>query len=73
MKKRMPPPKTDREAYERLLSPDFYGFRKTEIADLLGVRKQAITRWQEVPLQHVKKLSQATGIPWRYLRPSDFT
>ena len=61
---------TDEEAYARLLAS---GVTKTSIAKALGIRKQAITRWKTIPLRHVKKLSEATGIPKVFLRPSDFS
>ena len=64
------PPKTDEEAYQRLLA--LHGYSKTRIAKMLGISKQAITRWTVVPLKHVKALSDATGIPRADLRPSDY-
>jgi hypothetical protein len=73
--KRVPkikPPKNDREAYARLLSPDYYGYTKMEIAKKLEITKQAVTRWETVPLKYVTRLSEATGIPKADLRPSDF-
>ena len=71
-KPKFDPPKTDAEAYQRLLSKDYYGYTKMAIAAMLGISKQSITRWEEVPLRHVKRLSEATGIPKADLRPSDF-
>jgi ParB-like chromosome segregation protein Spo0J len=64
------PGKADREAYRRLLEE--HGYTKMSIAKILGISKQAITRWEEIPLKHVKKLSEATGIRKADLRPSDF-
>ena len=66
------PPKNDREAYARLLDPDYYGYTKMKIAEMLGITKQAVTRWEEVPVKYVTLLSEATGIPKADLRPSDF-
>jgi hypothetical protein len=66
------PPKNDREAYERLLSPDYYGYTKMAIGAMLGITKQAVSRWDTVPLKYVTQLSEATGIPKADLRPSDF-
>jgi hypothetical protein len=63
---------TDAEAFQRLLDPKFFGYTRMAIARMLGITKQAITRWHAVPLKHVKKLSEATGIPKHLLRPSDF-
>lgn len=69
---KMEPPSTNREAYRRLLSPNYYGYSKRRIALMLGITKQAVTRWTEVPIKYVTPLSQATGIPKADLRPSDF-
>ena len=71
MVKQPPVPRTDKEAYQLLLS--FHGLTKMQIAKHLGISKQAITRWDTVPLKYVTPLSQATGIPREYLRPSDYT
>jgi hypothetical protein len=60
----------DEEAYQRLLDA---GITKTKIAMILGVSKQAITRWTTVPLRHVRVISEATGISKKTLRPSDFS
>jgi DNA invertase Pin-like site-specific DNA recombinase len=72
-RKRKPvPPRvvlTDAEAYQQLLK---LGYTRMRIAKILGISKQAITRWQEIPLKHVKKLSEATGFAKADLRPSDF-
>lgn len=59
----------DERAYRLLLTR----YTKTGIAELLGIRKQAITRWTSVPLKYVRTLSEATGIPKKNLRPSDFS
>lgn len=65
----------DVAAYQRLLAPppEGYGMTKTKIAGMLGVSKQAITRWEAVPLRYVVELSQKTGIPKSDLLPSVFT
>jgi hypothetical protein len=62
-------PRTDQEAYQRLLAS---GVTKTEIARILGLTKQSITRWTDIPLRHVKKIAEATGLEKKILRPSDF-
>jgi hypothetical protein len=72
MSKKFPPPKTDEEAYQRLLSPQFYGYKKVEIAKFVGLPKQSLTRWKSVPVNYVTRLHEATGIPKEHLRPSDF-
>ena len=55
-------------AYARLLDR----FTKTQIAEMLGISKQAITRWKAVPLKYVRPLSEKTGIPKADLLPSEF-
>jgi hypothetical protein len=71
MRGTMRKPKTsDEEAYQRLLAA---GITKTRLAMILGVSKQAITRWTTVPLRHVRAVSEATGISKKNLRPSDFS
>lgn len=57
-------------AYHRLLMA---GYTKVALADIIGVRKQAISRWTTVPLKYVRTISEATGIPKEDLRPSDYT
>jgi hypothetical protein len=59
----------DRNAYQRLLDS---GYTKMRLGQLVGISKQAVTRWQAVPLKYVTPLSNATGIRKRDLRPSDF-
>lgn len=70
-KKKLTP---DEAAYERLLAPppDGLGFTKTQIAEMLGISKQAITRWEAVPLRHVRVIHEKTGIPKADLLPSEF-
>ena len=65
-------PKTDQEAYQRLISKDYYGYTKMAIAKMAGISKQAVTRWDVVPTKYVKRISEATGISRKRLRPSDF-
>ena len=62
--------KEDKAAYASLLAR---GYTRTHIAEILGISKQAITRWEVIPLKHVTKLSNATGIPRKHLRPSEYT
>ena len=59
---------TDKMAYARLLDK----YTKTQIAEMLGISKQAITRWKAVPLRYVRPLSEKTGIPKADLLPSEF-
>ncbi len=62
-------------AYERLLEapPDGHGFTKTQIAEILGITKQAITRWKAIPIRYVVAIHKATGIPKKDLLPSAFS
>jgi hypothetical protein len=60
----------DETAYQELLAA---GVTKTKLAKIVGVSKQAITRWTTVPLRHVRIVSEATGITKKKLRPSDFS
>lgn len=66
--------KSDISAYDRLLAPPpkGHGFTKTQIAEMLGISKQAITRWKAVPLKYVRPISEKTGIPKADLLPSEF-
>lgn len=66
--------KKDKQAYERLLAPKpkGHGYTKTQLAGMIGVSKQALTRWKTVPLQHVVAISKLTGIPKAELLPSVF-
>mgnify|MGYP000305345706 FL=1 len=66
---------TDQDAYARLLAPDpeGYGYTKTQIAEMLGISKQAITRWNAVPLRYVRTIHEKTGIPKSELLPSEFS
>ena len=59
---------SDQMAYARLLDR----FTKTEIAEMLGISKQAITRWKAVPLRYARPISESTGIAKSDLLPSEF-
>jgi hypothetical protein len=62
--------RNDREAYRNLLRR---GYTRVQLAEILGISRQAITRWKVIPLKHVTKLSKAIGISREHLRPSDYT
>lgn len=64
---------TDEQAFEHLLSPEGYGFTKTQLAEMVGISKQALTRWDKVPLKYVRVIHEKTGIPKRFLLPSEFS
>lgn len=42
---------------------------KTELADALGIKKQAITQWRHVPIAHVLMIEQLLRVPRHVLRP----
>lgn len=42
---------------------------KTELAEALGIQKQAISQWKHVPIQHVLSIEQLLEIPRHVLRP----
>lgn len=41
----------------------------TRMAEELGIKASAIPQWKHVPVHHVRKVSEATGIPMHELRP----
>lgn len=43
-----------------------------ELARRLGISKQAISQWSEIPIRHVHKVHEVTGIPLTDLRPDVF-
>lgn len=64
----------DEAAFARLLAPPpkGCGYSKRQIADLIGIKKQGITRWTAVPLKHVRVLSEKTGLSKADILPSEF-
>ncbi len=42
------------------------------LARHLGVKRQAIPQWTEIPIRHVHKIKEITGIPLVDLRPDVF-
>ena len=65
----------DKAAYQRLLAapPKGHGFTKTQLAEIVGISKQALTRWEAVPLKYVRVIHEKTGIPRADLLPSEFS
>lgn len=59
----------DKLAYRRLLRA---GYSKRGIGKIVGISKQAMTRWEAIPAKYVRRISDATGISKADLRPSDF-
>jgi DNA-binding transcriptional regulator YdaS (Cro superfamily) len=47
------------------------GLRLTDLADLLGLHKSAVTRWhyRQVPADRVLQIEKAAGIKRKHLRP----
>ena len=43
-----------------------------ELARKLGIKRQAIGQWSEIPIRHVHKVHEVTGIPLTDLRPDVF-
>lgn len=41
----------------------------TKTAKALGVTKQCVAAWKDVPLKHLVKIAKDTGIPREKLRP----
>ena len=42
---------------------------KTELAEALGIQKQAISQWKHVPIQHVLAIEQLLEVPRHVMRP----
>jgi len=44
----------------------------TALANQLGLTHSAVWQWKEVPIKHVNKVAEITGIPRKVLRPDVF-
>lgn len=44
-------------------------FTSREIAELVGVSRQAVEMWQDVPAEYVRLLERKTGVPRYVIRP----
>ena len=67
---------TDQEAYALLLKPrdeGGRGFTKTQLAEIVGISKQALTRWDAIPLKYVRIIHERTGVARSKLLPSEFS
>ena len=64
----MKKPRTDEEGLALLLTKT----TKADIARVLDIKKQNLTRWKAVPPKYVPQLSELTGLPREYILPSVF-
>lgn len=60
--------KTDEEGLALVLTKT----TRAEIARVLGIKKQNLTRWKRVPSHHVAKISELTGLAREQILPSLF-
>jgi len=63
-------PKTNQEAYALVLEtlkPGRGG--QSALADQLGVVRQLVSRWDEIPLKYVLKVSEITELPLDWVVP----
>jgi len=44
----------------------------TAVAEALGVTRQAISRWKRIPIRHIPKISELTGLSVQQIRPDLF-
>lgn len=42
---------------------------KMELARRLKISRQAVSKWDQIPVAHVRKISEMTKIPLKVLRP----
>jgi len=42
------------------------------LAELVGVKPQAISQWRRVPVEHVRAIAGLTGLPKHQIRPDVF-
>lgn len=61
-------PDENRSALQALLGM----LSAAEIAKILDISRQAVTKWEEVPIRTVRRLSRVTGIPPERLHPSPY-
>lgn len=55
---------------DRILSDVFVAVgTAAALGALLGVSRSAVSQWRQVPLRHLREISQITGIPRCKLRP----
>lgn len=68
MIEKTPRPKTDEAGLKAVLDV----ISKNKLAEGLGIKKQNLTRWKKVPVNHVNKVAELTGIPREKILPSVF-
>ena len=61
-------PKSNQRAMEKM----FEKYPRAEIARWIGISRQAVSQWKEIPPKFVKLLSEKTGIPKSELIPELF-
>jgi hypothetical protein len=59
-------PKTNAEAFRLVI--EIVG-TKTELARRLGVVKQLVSRWDEIPPPYLEKVSEVTDLPLDWILP----
>jgi len=47
-------------------------FSKACVAEMVGVSRQALTKWNTVPASRVPKLAEATGLLPEQIRPEPY-
>lgn len=50
----------------------FTAIRKSQLAEALGVTRQAVSSWSRVPAKHCRKVEELTGVSCNRLRPDIF-
>lgn len=64
----MPKSTRNQDAYKALLKK----FTKACIAEMAGVSRQALTKWETVPGARVAKISEASGLSADEIRPEPY-